>query len=592
MKKMHTLTVETMKELIQVATGKDRADLVICHARLLNVYTGEFLENQCVSIKNGHIAFVGDNADHTIAPGTTVIDAKDKTLIPGLIDGHTHLASFYEISRYIPYAVQDGTTTIITETMEAYPVMGYDGVTELLASFRDQPIRIFGTAPAMVSISPAADGIHPDDLARLLDRDDILGLGETYWQAVFQTPDRILPAFEQTLQAGRVLEGHSAGAGGKKLCAYLAAGISSCHEPIDADQALERLRLGLYVMIREGSIRRDLAAIARIREKGVDTRRLVLVTDGVGPEDLVKNKGMAYVVQKAIDAGFTPAEAVQMATLNVAEHFSLDGMVGGIAPGRCADMVIIPDPGTITPETVISNGRIVFDKERMLVSPRKHLFSTACRHSIHLPRPLTTDDFAVTTGRSQNTATVRVMEMVTDLVTREALMPLPVKDRQVQSDRDQDLLKISAIDRTIAPGTLFTGFIKGFRLKKGAIASSQAWDTSDIVVVGACDADMAGAVNRIHELQGGVVVWSGGVCLAEIPLPVMGLISEAPVPELVRQIRAVKTAVAQLGVQFPDPLLTLITMTGAAIPYLRICEQGLVNLKDGRNDDLLMAHLN
>jgi adenine deaminase len=586
MKNIRPLSAETIAELIQVASGKLGADLVITHALLFNAYTGEFLENQSISVKSGHIAFVGDNADHTVAHGTLVIDARGRTVIPGLIDGHTHLASFYEISRFIPYAVQDGTTTIITETMEAYPVMGYGGVTELLASFRDQPIKIFGTAPAMVSISPAANGIHPDDLTRLLDRDDILGLGETYWQAVFQTPDRILPAFEKTLRAGKVLEGHSAGAGGKKLSAYLAAGVSSCHEPIDADQVLERLRLGLYVMIREGSIRRDLSAIARIRETGVDTRRLVLVTDGVGPEDLVENKGMAYVVQKAIDAGFTPAEAVQMATLNVAEHFSLDNLVGGIAPGRCADMVIIPDPGTITPETVLSNGRIVFDKGRIPVAPRKHLFSPACRHSVNLPRLLTPGDFEIKTSLNQNTATIRVMEMVTDLVTRETLLALPVKDGQVRSDRDQDLLKISAIDRTMAPGTLFTGFIKGFGLRKGAIASSQAWDTSDIVVVGASDTDMAGAVNRIHELQGGVVVWAENACLAEIPLPVMGLISEAPVPELVRQIRAVKTAAAQLGVRFPDPLLTLITLTGAAIPYLRICEQGLVNLKDGKHLDL------
>ena len=295
---------------------------------------------------------------------------------------------------------------------------------------------------------------------------------------------------------------------------------------------------------------------------------------------------MAYVVQKAIDAGFTPAEALQMATLNVAEHFSLDGRVGGIAPGWCADMVIIPDPGTITPETVISNGRIVFDKGRIQVAPRKHLFSPACRQSVNLPRRLTPGDFEIKTSLNQNTATTRVMEMVTDLVTRETLLALPVKNGQVLSDRDQDLLKISAIDRTVAPGTLFTGFIKGFGLKKGAIASSQAWDTSDIVVVGASEADMAGAVNRIRELRGGVAVWADGACLAEIPLPVMGLISEAPVPELVRQIQSVKTAAAQLGARFPDPLLTLITLTGAAIPYLRICEQGLVNLKDGKCLDL------
>ena len=591
MKNTHTLSAQTMKELIQVASGKSGADLVINHALLLNVYTGEFLKNQSVSIKNGYIVFVGDTADHTIAPDTTVIDAQGKTLIPGLIDGHTHLASFFEVSQFIPYAVKDGTTTLITETMEVYPIMGYDGVVDILASFRDQPVKIFGTAPAMVSISTAASGIARDDLKKLLDRDDILGLGESYWQAVFQTPDQILPVFEDTLRAGKVLEGHSAGAGGKKLAAYLVTGISSCHEPINADQVLERLRLGLYVMIREGSIRRDLEAIARIRDTGVDTRRLILVTDGVGPEDLMKNKGMAYVVQKAIDSGFTPVEAVQMATLNVAEHFSIDSLVGGIAPGRSADMVIIPDPGTITPEMVISNGKIIFDKGQMQVSPRKHCFSKACRHSVHLPRPLTPEDFAVPAPSDKKIVQVRLMEMVTDLVTRETHMPLPVTDKRIQADQNQDILKISAIDRAINPGNMFTGFIKGFGLKHGAIASSQAWDSPDIVVVGTHDADMADAVNHIHELQGGVVIWDKGKCLAQIPLPVMGLMSDASVPELARQIRAIKTVAAKLGVVFPDPLLTLVTLTGAAIPYLRIFEQGLVNLKNGNRLSLYLEDL-
>ncbi|MCF8089567.1 MAG: amidohydrolase family protein [Desulfotignum sp.] len=582
MKNAHTLSARTMEELIRVASGKSGADLVIVNALLLNVYTGEFLQNQSVSIKNGYIAFVGDHAEHTIASNTTVIDVQGKTLIPGLIDGHTHLASFFEISQFIPYAVKDGTTTLVTETMETYPIMGYEGVVEILASFKNQPIKIFGTAPAMVSISTAASGIAGDDLKKLLNRDDILGLGESYWQAVFQTPEKILPVFEDTLRAGKVLEGHSAGAGGKKLAAYLATGISSCHEPIDADQVLERLRLGLYVMIREGSIRRDLEAIARIRDAGVDTRRLILVTDGVGPEDLMENKGMAFVVQKAIDSGFSPVEAVQMATLNVAEHFSLDSLVGGIAPGRSADMVIVPDPGTITPEMVVSHGKIIFDQGQMQVSPRTHLFSNACRHSVHLPRPLTPDDFAVTAPPGKKTVQVRLMEMVTDLVTRETLVPLPVIHGRIQTDQDQDILKISAIDRAIAPGNMFTGFIKGFGLTHGAIASSQAWDTADIVVMGTHDADMADAVNHIHRLQGGVVIWGKGTCLAQIPLPVMGLMSDAPVPELARQIRALKTAAAKLGVVFPDPLLTLVTLTGAAIPYIRICEQGLVNLKDGK----------
>jgi adenine deaminase len=179
--------------------------------------------------------------------------------------------------------------------------------------------------------------------------------------------------------------------------------------------------------------------------------------------------------------------------------------------------------------------------------------------------------------------------MVTDLVTRERSLSLPVVAGQIRTDPDQDILKISAVDRTTVPGNIFTGFIKGFGLKQGAIASSQAWDTSDIIVVGAHDSDMADAVNRIRHLRGGVVVWAGGKCLAQIPLPLMGLMSEAPVPELVSQIQAVKAATARLGFRFPDPLLTLITLTGAAIPYLRICDQGLVNLKDGKHVGIFTA---
>ncbi|MFU8769566.1 MAG: adenine deaminase C-terminal domain-containing protein [Desulfotignum sp.] len=589
MKLEHLLSARAMNELIQVAAGKQKPDLVVTHATLLNVYTGEFLENQSVSIKGNRIAYVGDALDLTPSPGTPEIDAQGRTLIPGLIDGHTHLATLFDISRFIPHAIADGTTTLITETMEPYPVMGYDGVVEILDSFRNQPVKIFGTAPAMVSISTAAGGISRQDLEKLLNRDDILGLGESYWQSVFQTPDLMLPVFEDTLRAGKVLEGHSAGATGKKLAAYVAAGISSCHEPIDANQVLERLRLGLHVMIREGSIRRDLKEIARIRDAGVDTRRLILVTDGVGPEDLLEKGYMAYVVQQAILSGFTPAQAVQMATLNVAEHFSLDHLVGGIAPGRYADMVIIPDPVTITPEVVISNGRIAFNQGQVQVFPRKHHFSAACRNTVRLPRQMLPDDFLVLVSQDAKEIRVRLMEMVTDLVTRETVVSLKAVNGQVQADMDQDILKISAIDRAIRPGRLFTGFIRGFGMKKGAIASSQAWDTSDIVVVGTHDTDMADAVNRIRQLQGGVVIYAGGNCLAEMALPVMGLISEAPVPELARQIQAIKTAAADSGIPFPDPLLTLVTLTGAAIPYLRICEQGMVNLKTGEtfSDNLL-----
>jgi len=576
------------KLLINVALGQEKADLAIVNARLLNVYTGELIDDFSVSIKGKWIAYVGDDPKDTIGPKTTVIDARGKTLIPGLIDGHTHIDSLFNISEFLKYAMKGGTTTIITETMETYPIMGHEGVLEFLESIKDQPIKIFGTAPAMTSTSRVLQGIPIETAKKLLARPDIVGLGESYWQVVLQEPDLMLPTLDETLRHGKILEGHSAGARGKKLMAYVAAGISSCHEPITAGEVRERLRLGLHVMVREGSIRRDLEAVAEIKDEGIDLRRLTLVTDGVDPRGLMEDGCMEFVVQKAIDYGFDPITAVQMATLNVAEHFSLDSVIGGIAPGRYADLLIIPDPATISAEYVISNGQIIAQNGNLLISPRQYRFSEKSRNSVHLPRAMETFDFAIRAEGGYSSVEVRIIELITDLVTKELRVKLPVVDGEVKPDENRDILKVAAIDRTHSPGKTFVGLVKGFRMKSGAIASSATWDTSDIIVVGASDPDMAAAVNRVFALQGGSVICANGKILAELPLPVLGLISDDPMEKIVQKTEAIKNAAADLGVPFADPLLTLNTLTTAAIPYLRICEQGLVNLKDGKTVGLIV----
>ncbi len=580
--------VEDRKKLIAVALGQKPADMAIINANLVNVYTGEIFERHAVCVKNKWIAYVGDKPKDKIGNKTEVIDAGGKTVIPGLIDGHTHLAWLYSISEFLKYAISGGTTSLVTETMEPFPVSGYPGVVDFLKSLQDQPVKIFATAPFMASTSQKARGITTEILGKLLARNNIVGLGESYWQSVLQEPERTLPILNETLRFGKTLEGHSAGASGNKLSAYIAAGITSCHEPIRAKEVLERLRLGMCVMVREGSIRRDLESISEVRETGIDLRRLILVTDGVGPHDLIEKGCMEYVVQKAIDCGFDPMAAIQMATLNVAEHFSLDHLIGGLAPGRYADMVIIPDVQTIQALYVISNGRVIAREGRQLVSPRKHQFSQDSQNSILLPKPFEASDFSIAAPRESDEVTVRIINMITDLVTREVIMTLPVDNGKIKADPDQDIIKVAAIDRTHVPGKTFVGLIKGFNLKAGAFACSAAWDTSVIIVVGADDADMAAALNRINELQGGAVVCRNGSILSEIPLPVFGIISTAPVEVLAEQLKEIKKAVAELGVRFPDPLLTLITLTGAAIPYLRICEEGLVNLKDGKTVGLFV----
>jgi adenine deaminase len=570
------------QRLVRVALGDQPAQTAIVNARVVNVYTAEVLSGQTILIDGAWIAYVGEDVEGDSSETTQVIDAAGKVVIPGLIDGHTHLSWFFSVAEFLKAAIPGGTTTIITEAMEPYPVAGFEGVCDFLASLADQPIKIFATAPAMASISQALNGIRPEDLERLLQRDDILGLGESYWQTVLQQPQRLLPALSATLSAGKRLEGHSAGARGRKLAAYAATGISSCHEPITAQEALARLRLGIWVMAREGSIRRDLKAIAPVKDQGVDLRRLILATDGIQPSELLEKGYMEYVLRRALEYGFDPVTAIQTMTINVAEHFRLDHLVGAVAPGRLADLVLLPDLTTIAPELVISNGKVVAEKGELVVAPRAHQYAPASYESIRLPGKLKAEDFSLSLPKDVSTLTVRIIDMVTDLVTREIQESHSAAALERLPDPDHGLLKVAAIDRTHRPGRLFTGLIRGFGLKAGALACSAAWDTSTLIVVGAGEADMAAAVNHIAAMRGGAVVVKEGAVLADLPLPVFGIISEWPLDRLAQAHHQINQSAADLGVPFPDPLLSLVTLTGAAIPHLRICEEGLVNLRTGQ----------
>ncbi|MDX9787813.1 MAG: adenine deaminase C-terminal domain-containing protein [Desulfobacterales bacterium] len=573
--------------LMNVALGRSPADLVIVNAKLINVYTAEILDDYGVGVKDGWIAYVGKAPTAMIGPETQCIDAQGKFLVPGFIDGHTHLAWNFSIDEFLKHAIPGGTTTIISEVNGSYPASGIAGVRDCLSSFQNQPIKIFATAPALVFTSEKSQVIRTEELQSLLDRHDVLGLGESYWQGILQLPEVYLWEFEQTLQRGKVIEGHSAGARDHKLAAYTACGVTSCHEPISAEEAIERLRMGIYVMAREGSSRQDLKAISEIKDKKVDLRRLILVTDGIAPGDLIKNGYMENVVRQAVAYGFDPITAIQMTTINVAEHFLIDHLVGGIAPGRYADMLVLPDLDTFLPEWVVSCGKVVARNGRVTVPPRKHDYSQHSRNSVQLPKTLVPADFSIRSPSPMKPeATVRAIEMRTDLVTVEKIMTLPVDDGEIHISTDRDLLKVAAIDRGRIPGKMFTGLILGFGLKTGALAASTTWDSSDLLVVGTNESDMALAINRIAQMQGGVVLFADGRMVTELAMPVFGYLSEAPMPEIAVGIKTINETAKAFGVPFSDPVLTLSTLTASAIPYLKISEKGYVNLKDGSLYDL------
>ena len=578
------------RQLIGVALGEAEADLAIVNGSAVNVYTGE-VEKASVLIKGERIAYVGKDASKSIGSKTKVIDATGKTLIPGFIDGHTHIDVLYSISELLRFAVQGGTTTIITESCSIATTLGYEGIIHFLNSARRQPVKVFVTAPPMVTISPVteANAIGVKELRRLFRYKEIIGLGEAYWGDVVGGNRRVLDLIDETIKLGGKVDGHSAGASGKKLQAYVASGVSSCHEPTNAEEVLERLKLGLFILIREGEVRRELEAVAPIKDSGIVLNRLAMSTDGVGPNQLVGEGYMEVVVQKAIDLGFDPVLAVQMATINVAQHFALDDVIGGIAPGKYADIVIIPDLKTIKAEYIISNGQVVAQNGRALIPPRQHRYPQSLYNSINLARDFSADDFAIPVAGSRKEAKVRLMDQVTNLLVREEFIDMPVADGELKADVAKDIVKVAAIERSFGSGKSFVGLIRGIGLKKGAIATSSVWDCSDLVAVGADENDMVRALNRIRELGGGTVVCAGGKVIAEMALPVAGEISTEPMEVVADKLGRIQRAANELGAKSSDIRLTMSVLPTPAIPFLRICESGLFNLRENRFVDLIVG---
>jgi len=581
---------KNQRALMNVALGVQPADLIIANSQMFNVYTGEVIADQSICVKDQWIACVTEDSSMCCGPDTQVIDANGMTVLPGLIDGHTHLANYFSSKEFLRHVIPDGTTCLITETLEtAYPVSGIDCVIDFIESYQDQPIKVFNMAPMMISPSKKMDRISEEALEIILKRDDVLGLGEVYWQALLLEPETVLPMMNRALSLGKTVEGHSAGAKKGKLAAYAGTGVSSCHEPIDVAQALERLRMGFYVMAREGGVRKDLEAISKLKDMEVDLRRLILVTDSVTPEFLLEKGYMGYVVQKAIDLGFNPVDAIRMATLNVAEHFGIDHLVGGIAPGRFADLCIVPDIGQIKPKWVISSGMVVAENGRCLIPPRDHVYSKKSLHTVNLHKEFSETDFNITTDKDIGEVEVRIIEKISPLVTREKVAAMPIIQGHIQMDVENDIIKIAAIDRVDSSNRCFVGLISGMGIKQGAIASSASWDTRDIIVIGADEIDMALAVNRIGQLQGGTLFVSKGRIIAELPMPIMGLMSDLPVEKVAERMKQVNQATRAIGCVFDDAILSLVTMTSAAIPYLRICEEGLFNLKNGETSGLFFV---
>jgi adenine deaminase len=571
---------EKRQKLSEVALGNIAPDTMITNGTVFNVFTGEFIKHQSIWVKDGSIAYVGPDHDPSKGEKTFVIDADGMVLLPGLIDGHTHrISNRTGIEEFTKHVIPTGTTTVVTETMEFAPIVGKDGIEYVARGLEKQPIRFYYTVPATCGLIPSEEINAPtnEELLPLLKDPRCLGVGEIYWGNIFlegRQGERVRELVSIALNLGKIVEGHSAGARGRKLQAYTCFGVSSCHEPTTEDEVLERLRLGYSVMIREGSVRKELDGVKDIFRKKVDLRRLILTTDGVDPEGFLEEGYLDAALKRALKLGVSPTVTYQMVTINVADHFRLDHLIGSLSPGRMADILIIPSQDEFSPQLVMCDGRIIYRDGKSMVEPEKIFFPDSMFDTVKIHDDFLKGEALAEPARALAKAgKVRVMELVTRLVTQEKLIDLGIPGES------EDVITILAMDR-MGRGKAFMGLLKGFGLQKGAYGSTMCWDTTDMIVVGCDTQSMETVIERLKGIGGGGVYAMGSEVVAEFPAPLCGLVSLKPMEVVREEVRRVEGFLRKNGVTWEKPTLTVDTLGSPAIPHLKITHEGYVRLRD------------
>lgn len=549
---------ETLRRLRDVATGAAEADLVLTGGALVNVFTEEVQEGWGLAVAGGRVAFAGPDPDVAARAGdrTERIDLDGDLLAPGLLEGHTHLTRIH-LGDMADLQIRAGVTTTVIESLELAVVTGLDGVLALLEAAETTAGRLLFTVSGLVVGDRVRDAeLDRDDWPSLLDHPRIVGVGEVYWSDLLRGHGRCQALIDAALERGLPVEGHGAGARLAALNALAASGVGADHEGIGPEDVLTRRRLGLQTQLRHGATRQDLPAISALwRDGRFDAAGLSFVTDGVEPDLAAKADSLNWVVEQAIELGLPPARAIRMASHNAAERFGLGRWLGGLGPGMLADLVVLPRAGGFRPRLVLVGGR----------------------------RP-------VPSGPPEYPAwmldMVRLNGLAPELLAhpgrgrwRAIRQVAPVVTREVESDGSEALV-CAVVDR-LGGARGFRGLLEGFGLRGGGAAISSAWESPGMIVAGDRPDDMAIAARRVRDLRGGAAVVAGGRVLAEWAAPVAGLYSTAPYERVVDEVAAVNGALAGLGVPWPNPILTLETLTTAAIPFLRIWAGGYHRVRDG-----------
>lgn len=572
--------------LIQVALGEKPADLVLKQGTLVNVITGELNENVDVAISGNRIAYVG-NADHTIGPDTEVIELNGKYLAPGLMDGHMHVEStMLTVTEFARMALTKGTTSIFMDPHEMANVFGKEGVRYMHEEGQKLPLHVFTTFPSCVpstaDLEDAGASITVEDVEEGLTWDGVVGLGEMMnFPGIVNRDPLMIGVVNATIDAGKTVTGHFPDGTDQMLQAYLVSGADSCHETINREKALEKLRLGMYLMIREGSAWHDVKELAKvITIDKVNTEQIMLVTDDIYPQTLVEKGQVNHVVRRAIEEGVDPVTAIKLASINTARYFKLADDYGSVSPRKVADIIILDELETMEPTLVIADGKIVAQDGKLIIDLPTYEYPAHVKDSVHVKRAVEASDFIIKTDATTDRVTANVIEVIENSArTKRTQFELKVEsDQTIVTDIDQDVIKLACLDRHHKSGDISVAFAHGFKLKKGAVASTVAHDSHNLLVMGTNDEDMAFAANYLVELGGGMVVVEDGKVLAEVPLPVAGLMSDQRAEVVVEQVEKLEQAWKDLGCPIHAPFMTFSLIALPVIPDIRITNRGLVDV--------------
>ncbi|MCY1714355.1 adenine deaminase [Caproiciproducens galactitolivorans] len=574
---------ECSQTLAAVAQGREPAETVICNAKLINVCTGEILPDMDVAIAAGRIALVGD-VKHCIGENTTVIDAKGQYIAPGFLDGHIHVeSSMMSVGEYARAVVPHGTTGIYMDPHEICNVLGLDGVQCMIEDSKRTPLKTMVTTPSCVPAVPGFEDtgsfVGPKEVAETMKWDSVVGLGEMMnFPGILSSDGHAHGEVAETLKANKIVTGHySMAETGRGLNAYIASGVRCCHESTREEDALEKMRRGMYAMFREGSAWHDLHEVAKsITQHKIDTRFAVLISDDTHPYTLLTQGHLDHIVRRAVEEGIDVVTAIQMVTINCAQCFQMDHDLGSIAPGKCADIVFIDDLKKLNITKVLVNGKVEAENGELVRPLGEYHYPEWATKSMHVRDAITPDSFKIPAEGQEVTA--RVIEIIPERVgSFERHAKLKVQDGQVSSDTAQDVLKTAVFERHHETGKVGFGFVKGFGIQCGAMASTVAHDAHNLLVIGTNDEDMALAANTLIACGGGMTAVQNGKVLGTVPLPIAGLMNDKPLEEMSEIVENLSSAWKQIGCSIVSPFMTMALIPLACLPELRLTDRGLVD---------------